>query len=322
MKKPNILIISPHDDGHTAVVQAQIKKIDPNIEVCIFATQDFPQKMEISTSVSNEDVQSIITTESETISCENIKSVWFRRPRKPVPSPDVTDSKSIDYIEMECDHAVYGFWQTLDCLWINPPSLNRVAHRKVFQLQEAQKIGLAVPDTLFTNSPEKAHEFYEKHNKKIIYKTLSSKPGLTFTTKMLTEKDLEFLKQVKLAPVTFQEFIPANYDLRITIIDNKVFSAKIKSQESKCDLDWRNDLDIPMEVYNLPEEVERKLLALTNKLGLVYSAIDLRVTPENEYVFLEVNVGGQFLFVEINTDLPISKTLAELLIRGKKFSDI
>ena len=321
MRKPNILIIAPHDDGHAAVVQAQIKKLNSDIDVYTFATQDFPQKMKLSTYMLRDQTKSIIETPDATISCENIKSVWFRRPRKPVPAPNISDKKSLDYIEMECDHAIYGFWQTLDCLWVNPPSQNRVAHKKIYQLQQAKKMGLAIPNTLFTNCPKKAHDFYTSNEKKIIYKTLTSKPGLTFTTKMLKEEDLEFLEQVKLAPVTFQEFIPAKYDLRITIIDNKVFSAKIKSQESQCNLDWRNDLDIPMEIYNLPKEIEQKLLSLTKKLGLVYSAIDIRVTPDQEYVFLEVNVGGQFLFVEINTNLPISQNLAKLLIRGKRFSD-
>jgi hypothetical protein len=45
-------------------------------------------------------------------------------------------------------------------------------------------------------------------------------------------------------------------------------------------------------------------------LGLEYGAIDLRLTPDGEYVFLEVNPAGQFLFVEHACGLPVSRVLA------------
>jgi hypothetical protein len=48
-------------------------------------------------------------------------------------------------------------------------------------------------------------------------------------------------------------------------------------------------------------------------LGLVYGAIDLRLTPENEYVFLEVNPSGQYLFVELLTGVPLSDRMAHCL---------
>jgi biotin carboxylase len=53
-------------------------------------------------------------------------------------------------------------------------------------------------------------------------------------------------------------------------------------------------------------------------LELVFGAVDLRVTPDGEFVFFEVNPQGQFLFVEILTGLPISATLARYLARHEK----
>ena len=45
-------------------------------------------------------------------------------------------------------------------------------------------------------------------------------------------------------------------------------------------------------------------------LGLVYAAIDLRLTPAGDHVFLEVNPAGQWLFVEQATGQGISDALA------------
>jgi hypothetical protein len=52
------------------------------------------------------------------------------------------------------------------------------------------------------------------------------------------------------------------------------------------------------------------------RLGLVYGAIDLRLTPEGRYVFLEINPSGQFLYVEHATGQPITAALAKALIEG------
>ncbi len=66
--------------------------------------------------------------------------------------------------------------------------------------------------------------------------------------------------------------------------------------------------------YDLPPEVLTGLHALRERLGLVYGAADLRLTPEGEYVFLEINPQGSFLFVEQLTGAPVSETLARALI--------
>ncbi len=49
-------------------------------------------------------------------------------------------------------------------------------------------------------------------------------------------------------------------------------------------------------------------------LNLVYGAIDMRLTPDGEYVFLEVNPAGQWLFIEERTGQPITATLANHLL--------
>jgi len=49
------------------------------------------------------------------------------------------------------------------------------------------------------------------------------------------------------------------------------------------------------------------------RLGLEYGAIDLRLTPEGQYVFLEINPAGQFLWIEMATGQKIAAALAACL---------
>ena len=51
-------------------------------------------------------------------------------------------------------------------------------------------------------------------------------------------------------------------------------------------------------------------------MGLVFGCFDLVVTPEDEYVFLEVNQMGQFLFVERFCGLPLLDAFSEFLLQA------
>ena len=49
------------------------------------------------------------------------------------------------------------------------------------------------------------------------------------------------------------------------------------------------------------------------KCGVSFGAVDMIVTPNDRYVFLEINPSGQFGWIEKLTGLPISRTIAEVL---------
>jgi D-alanine-D-alanine ligase-like ATP-grasp enzyme len=53
---------------------------------------------------------------------------------------------------------------------------------------------------------------------------------------------------------------------------------------------------------------------LLRRLDLQFGAIDLVLTEQNEYVFLEINPSGQFAWIEDLTKLPLMATLADLLV--------
>ena len=81
--------------------------------------------------------------------------------------------------------------------------------------------------------------------------------------------------------------------------------------------DWRRKglaLLKEWQPYQLPQALETKLLKLLNYFGLNYGAIDLIFTPDERYVFLEVNPVGEFFWLEKYSGLPISQAIAELLL--------
>ncbi len=120
---------------------------------------------------------------------------------------------------------------------------------------------------------------------------------------------------LKIAPGIFQDRIQKSYEVRATVIGDRIYSVRINSQDyQETELDWRRDqLSLNYFRIELPKKIKKLILAMNQRLGLVFGAYDLVVTPSDEYVFLEVNPLGQWLWLEEKTGVPISRTLAEYL---------
>ena len=52
------------------------------------------------------------------------------------------------------------------------------------------------------------------------------------------------------------------------------------------------------------------------RASLAYGAFDFVVTRDGDVVFLECNPGGQWLWLEKATNLPISQAVADLLAQS------
>jgi glutathione synthase/RimK-type ligase-like ATP-grasp enzyme len=117
----------------------------------------------------------------------------------------------------------------------------------------------------------------------------------------------------------FQEYIEKKYEIRLTIMGNTYIPVRINSQErEETRVDWRNgDQVLAYDGVRLPEEFVTKVHRLMHRLGLVYGAIDLIVTPDDDIVFLEVNPTGQYAWLEFDLGLPMAESMAELLLTGK-----
>jgi len=137
-------------------------------------------------------------------------------------------------------------------------------------------------------------------------------------TSLLTQDKLVADELLASTPGIYQELVPKNYELRVTVIGRKIFSAKILSQETSAGrLDWRKAYsELRMEPHLLLAEIEEKILAMLERHGLVFGCFDFIVSPSGDYYFLEVNEMGQFLFVESFTGMPLLDAFTEFLIQG------
>jgi glutathione synthase/RimK-type ligase-like ATP-grasp enzyme len=188
----------------------------------------------------------------------------------------------------------------------------------------ALEVGLTTPDTIYTNDTEEIRSFLRQHGGTIVYKPFMGLPWRSQETSwvpytsLLREDQLAPDAVLRSVPGIYQELVPKAYELRVTVIGNRAFGAKILSQQTEAGkLDWRKAYaELEMRPCELPATVHGRCLDLLKRLGLVFGCFDFIVTPAGECVFLEVNEMGQFLFVEEYTGLPLLDAFTELLLQG------
>lgn len=215
-------------------------------------------------------------------------------------------------------------------------SLNRTEDdhtNKLSNLQLAAGLDLTIPESIVTNEFAVLLDFVAKH-KRIITKTLSSNAfhcsfgsgimvKIGMGTVLLDEEDIKThgatCSNTDLPlPAFYQQYIEKRLELRIFYLDSSFYAMAIFSQANeRTRIDFRNyDPGRPNRCvpYTLPETVMAKLDALMQSLDMKSGSIDMILTPEGKYVFLEVNPIGQFQWLNNNCNYDINKKIAEFLL--------
>ena len=312
----SILILAPETDAHASAVLGHLRAIGRDAEVVDLS--QFPQQISLEANYDCYGARNFSLCDSgRKIDLSAVRSAWWRRPQSPIINPAIASDRHRVFAMNECAEALAGLWHALEVFWVNDPATDHAAHRKLYQLRIAQEVGLRIPESTITNDPGAARVFIDRRGyRDVIYKSFSAMEDQWRETRLLKEDELSLVDNVSYAPVIFQQYIPAAYDVRLTVIGDQLFPAAIHSQDTDYPVDCRMDLEnAAVEPIELPKKVCDKVRALMRRLGLVYGAIDLRLNSDNdEYVFLEINPAGQWLFIEERTGQPIGKALADILV--------
>lgn len=306
-----IIVVSHPEDPHAARVLGHLR--DRQSDALLLNVGNLPEHATLTFDYANPGRPRLEyqPTGSAPTDLGNAHAVWWRRPQV-ANTAALFDANTQLFAAGEWHEAVSGLWQLLDARWMNPPPKDELASRKAYQLMLASQLGLRVPRTLMTSDPSRARAFIEREGLgRTVFKTFSCTYAIWCETRIVREEELRNLESVRLAPVIFQEYIPAAVDLRITIVGDEIFAAAIAAKEGDYPYDFRMVLGAStVEPVVLPMPLQAQLRALMRRLGLVYGAIDMRRTPAGEFVFLEVNTAGEFLFIEERTGLPIAQAIA------------
>lgn len=250
-------------------------------------------------------------------------TIWYMHPMLP---KELLNHKQVEFrpfISAQFLEMRKALWYLLrHKKWLNDPCKASEAENKIFQLSVATQVGFEIPDTVITSDPENVRIFYDKHGGDIIVKTLavSPIPDRVLYTNKVSPNQMATINSLRMSPSIFQENVAKEYELRITVVGDNIFPVKIHSQaDERTSLDWRvrpklNDFEVKMEQTTLPSHVESKIMVFMKEIGLSYGCIDMIVTRDGKYVFLEINPSGQWYFVQLRTGARIAEAIAGLLI--------
>jgi len=168
---------------------------------------------------------------------------------------------------------------------------------KLQTLQEAKNVGFIIPQT---------QVIVEK--KKLIsnVSSLISKPiGECFSCSIqdtmfytLTEKVNPVELNEKFFYSLFQENIPKKIESKVVYFNKKTYSVAFLSQmNEKTQIDSRNydfNQELKIVPFEIPSDIKERLDNLFSKLHLNFGIVDFIITPNNDFVFLELNPVGQF----------------------------
>ena len=319
MNAQTVLIHAVRGDLHALVVEAALR--DRGCLVHRLLGDDFPQHAEVEWHYSTAAADRRVHAGASSWSLDDIDTVWIRRTGAS-RLPDTLANGDRAFAASECAQMQSALRLLCDdAFCLNPWYAARRADHKPLQLQRARALGLQIPPTLISNRPEAIRQFIERHDE-VIYKPLrgaiwqeaGTRYG-TYTTRVRIE-DLPSDALLRCTPGIFQQRVAKKFEVRAQFFGASVFAIALESGLAASPYDWRVEQGghLAAGAVELPPLVQARCRALMRELGLVSGAFDFIVTPDDDWVFLEVNEGGQFLFVELwCPQLPLIDALCDFL---------
>ncbi|WLG76535.1 hypothetical protein [Pseudomonas simiae] len=248
-----------------------------------------------------------------------ITGAYFRRPGAPVVPDTATDPGERAYIEAEWSSFLKSLYSRLEGRWLNSPTKIFMAEDKPMQLLLAQEIGFHVPQAFVTNDILCARAISalgQAIGKPLRQAVLAGEAERVIFTSRLAEIEDEQAEAIRLTPFIVQSEISKQYDVRVTVVGERVFATAIWSQDNEETItDWRKGSrpDLRHEKIVLDRRVERQCVKLVQRLGLRYGAIDLVCDQSGKLWFLEINPNGQWAWIENLTGYPIAAAIVDEL---------
>jgi hypothetical protein len=100
------------------------------------------------------------------------------------------------------------------------------------------------------------------------------------------------------APGIYQEKIVKQFDIRMVIMGNRVYSFALHNPKKA--LDWRQDAglgNVQVEIIATPPNIENGILEFARKAKICFGSVDFAVDHDGQWWFLEINEQGQFLWL-------------------------
>lgn len=313
----SVLILAANNDFHADAVLLELEKrginsfrFNPEADWCPNSSLIFNQTNDVSFAS--------IKTPSYTLNASELGAVYCRSWNFYRPGEKLPHEEHLRAFEMRA--GLSGLLKSCNNLfWMNPPWNEDLVDSKVFQARSAAEFKIPIPETLVTSDPDAAVEFITTCNSKVVIKQLSE-VGLTYfdeecvevdaygfyTERVTKEQILQGRSKIENAPVLLQRHLEKAADIRVNVVGSRIFAHRIFSQEHEsAKIDFRKVIDHRIEPCEFPRHLSNRLVEMISSWGIHFASCDFVETLSGEYIFLEANVTGNWLWLETKQEHPI-----------------
>lgn len=313
-----VLIITSMDDTEVNVLGPKL--IQNDIDYIRINAEDFRNYFDFSFSIYNglnQKEKNNIKVKSHSYDLDSIDYIWVRH----FSSENFFFNDHLDYI---CRKYLVSEWtEVFDSIYslyqekLITPTNNRITKPK--QLIYAKEVGLDIPNTIITNSRESLLDFFKNYNGKIFAKALrhhsfynTDGTVIDFYGRTFEHVEMILLENIESAPVIYQEQIDKSNstEYRINIFNGKISSFIYENVDSD---DWHFEdiTGLKMVKKDIPSTVKEKLFKLFKNLNLKVGTVDI-INQEHRWYFLEINIGGDWKWLESASGEDITKDAIDL----------
>ncbi|MEU9112346.1 ATP-grasp ribosomal peptide maturase [Streptomyces sp. NPDC048483] len=301
-----VLILTCEEDLTADMVVSRLHEL--GVPLVRLDPADLPGEVSLSAEYVKGDFEGYLKAGERVVSLSSLRSVWVRRPGTPAAHAPEQSA----WLTAEAEHALYGMLTCTPARWMNHPVAAAQARCKPWQFRTAHHAGFAVPPTVITSFPSVARRFAVSYQD-IVVKSVSgghpTDPPMVLPTTRISP-DVDF-SGVAAAPTLFQRHISKQADIRLTCVGGQLFAARRKSDPEEVDSRFtEHGMWEPTEV---PDRIRLAVEAYMRTAQLSYGAFDFAEDTDRTWWFLECNQGGQFGFVQLDTDQPITEAVASWL---------
>ena len=240
----------------------------------------------------------------------DINAIYYRKPSLPNLN-GIVDKQYESFIHKEIFSFIEGIVESFPGKCLSKPSILRTANNKIVQCLMAKQLGFNIPPSRITNSQQWACSNYKNESivKPVSLGTICKEDSRIIVQTNIVNENIP-MDMLQYCPSYFQDFIPKDYEVRITFAGKKSFPVKIKSQDI---VDWRRkDNKVDYEVISVPQKIISQCEKMLSIFNLKFGCFDF-VVKDNKYYFLEVNANGQWAWLETELGIDISGAIMEEL---------
>lgn len=305
----NILIITNTID---LTVDYLIDKYSNQINFFRFNTDRF---QDYNIQITFEGTVIGYTDKSSSLNLSECDSLYYRKIS--MPSLDDYSPQYQKMMQQEMMTVINGIAETAGAIAITRPSIMRKADNKIVQLKIAKEVGFTLPRSLITNSDSAATSFSSERTaiiKPISFGKIVGTSKVGFIQTNLVNNEAE-INELSCSPAYFQSYQTKDYEVRLTIVNKQLFGVRIDSSDK---VDWRKENAVlQYRKISIPLPIAEKCLDMMRQLNLSFAAFDF-IVSEGEYIFLELNANGQWLWLENELSLGIADALIKNLCQDVK----